>query len=277
MTIALGVLASLLIGSSDYFGAHASGRSTALQSTTAAFLGGAIVATIYSPLLGSPSSRDVWLGALSGVVLALALTLVWRGYAVSSLGIVAPVAAVVATALPVLYDVARGESPSWIGWLGVAVGIAALFLTSWAPGGDVSPEVVRTGVVLGAASGVLFAAMFVISVSTSEDAGTWPVVPQRLTAFALAASACLVTRQRPLAGGSATWWSLLAGVLGASGVAAITYGGQRGSLTQVVVAGSMYPAVAIGLAWLLLRQRLATRQVIGLVAALVGVALISLG
>ena len=75
---------------------------------------------------------------------------------------------------------------------------------------------------------------------------------------------------------SATRWSLLAGVFGASGVAAVVYGGQRGPLAPVVVSGSMYPAVAIGLAWMFLGQALTRRQVIGVAAALVGVAFIAL-
>ena len=141
------------------------------------------------------------------------------------------VAAVVSTVVPVLYGALRGEVPGALGWLGVAVGVAALFLTSWQPAGDPS----RVGVTLGLVSGVFFSAMYIIAISTSEDAGTWPIVPQRLTAFVLAITAALVTRQRPFAGGSATRISLLAGVFGASGVAAVVFGGQRGPIAPVVV------------------------------------------
>ena len=70
-------------------------------------------------------------------------------------------------------------------------------------------------------------------------------------------------------------WSVLAGVFGACGVASTVYGGQRGPVAPVIVAGSMYPAVAVGLAWVFMRQRLTRRQGAGLVAALIGVALIA--
>ena len=80
MAIVLGLLASLLIGGSDFLGAHSTGRTTALQTTTAAFLGGAIAALMYSPVLGTPSARDLLLGALSGVLVAVALTTLWRAY-----------------------------------------------------------------------------------------------------------------------------------------------------------------------------------------------------
>lgn len=272
MPVLLGLFAALLIGTSDFLGARSAGRTTALQTTTAAFLGGAVAALIYSPLLGDPSANDLALGAASGVALAIALTTLWRSYALSSIGVAAPIASVVSTVIPVLYGATRGEVPGVLGWTGIVIGVAALFFTSWQPGGAVS----RVGITLGLVAGMFFAAMYVIAVSTAEESGTWPIVMQRLTAFVLAAGAGLLTRQRPFAGGAATRWSLVAGVFGASGVAAIVYGGQRGPIAPVVVAGSMYPAVAIGLGWMLLGQTLTRRQVFGVAAALFGVVLIAL-
>ena len=273
MQVALGLLASLLIGTSDFFGAKSSGRTTALQTTTVAFLGGAIATALLSPFLGTPSARDLGFGALSGVAAFAALTTLWFGYARSSVGIAAPVAAVVSTALPVLWAAVGGDGPGVIGWSGVAVGIVALVLTSFSPGG----RNVRDGVLLGAMAGVWFAAMFLLAVNTAEEAGTWPVVGQRSTAFVLAVVVGAATGHRPIARDLvAIRWSATAGAFGALGVAAIVFGGQRGPIAPVIVAGSMYPAVVVTLAWLFLGERLRTRQVLGIAAALVGVALISL-
>jgi drug/metabolite transporter (DMT)-like permease len=274
--VLFGLLAAFLIGASDFLGARSAGRTTALQTTTAAFLGGAVAVAIYSPLLGTPVTRDLWLGALSGVAAALALTTLWLGYARSSIGVAAPVAAVVSTVLPVLYEAARGQVPGPVGWLGVGIGVAALILTSWNPRRTDDADAVRTGVLLGALAGLAFAAMFLIAISTSEQSGTWPVVSQRLAAFVVAVAFGVATGRRPFADLVSVRWSVLAGVLGASGVASTVYGGQRGPIAPVIVAGSMYPAVAVGLAWILLRQQLTRRQVGGLFAALVGVALIAL-
>ncbi|NNE11220.1 MAG: EamA family transporter [Ilumatobacter sp.] len=276
MPVLLGLLAALLIGSSDFLGARSAGRTTALQTTTAAFLGGALAMAVLSPLLGSPSSRDLALGALSGVAAFVALTALWRGYAVSSIGIAAPVAAVVSAVLPVLYDTVKGEAPGPLGWAGVTVGAVALVLTSWDRRRGDDGRAVRLGVVLGAGAGVAFAAMFVVAAASDETSASWPVLSQRATAFVIAVGVGLSTGHRPMADAVSIGWSLLAGALGAGGVAATVYGGQRGPLTPVVVAGSMYPAVAVALAWLVLGQHLSRRQAVGLVAALVGVALIAL-
>lgn len=276
MPVLFGLLAALLIGSSDFLGARSAGKTTALQTTTAAFLGGAVVVAIYSPFLGSPNGRDLLLGALSGVATFIALTTLWLGYAKSSIGIAAPVAAVVSTVLPVLWKAARGEVPGAFGWAGVAVGVSALVLTSWAPRRADGFDEVRNGVVLGGLGGVAFGAMFLIAVATSEDSGTWPVVSQRAAAFVVAVGVGLATGRRPFADLASVRWSLLAGVLGASGVASTVYAGQRGPLAPVIVAGSMYTVVAVALAWIFLRQQLSRRQIVGLVTAVVGVALIAL-
>lgn len=273
MQVALGLLASVLIGTSDFFGAKSSGRTTALQTTTVAFLGGAIATAVVSPLLGTPSVRDLAFGALSGVAAFAALTTLWFGYARSSVGIAAPVAAVVSTVIPVLWSALWSDGPGVLGWLGVAVGVLALVLTSYAPGSR-NP---RDGALLGAVAGTFFATMFLLAVNTSETAGTWPVVGQRATAFVLAAAAGLATGNRPIAGDPvAVRWSATAGAFGALGVASIVFGGQRGPIAPVVVAGSMYPAVVVALAWMFLGERLRARQVLGIGAALIGVALISI-
>ena len=52
---------------------------------------------------------------------------------------------------------------------------------------------------------------------------------------------------------------------------------RRGLLSLVAVITSMYPAVTVGLAGLVLRERIAGRQAAGLAIAAVSVALIALG
>jgi len=52
---------------------------------------------------------------------------------------------------------------------------------------------------------------------------------------------------------------------------------RRGNLSLVAVITSTYPAATVALAGLILRERIACRQVIGLVIAAVSVALIALG
>ncbi len=269
--IAFGLVAMFLIGVSDYLGAHASGRSTAMQTVNAAFWAGAVAALVVAPFTGSIIAVDMAKGAVSGVAVTGALWTLWRGYVVSTMGITAPIAAVTGAVLPVMFDVSRGEGPGTLGVIGMTIGVASLLLTSWSRG-DRSP--VR-GILHGLIAGSMFAVMFVVSGDTSIDSGVWPIVAQRGTAGIIITITALLLRQPAFAGRYAVKWSSVSGVAGSAGVASIVLGAQRGPIGPVTVTGSLYPVVGIALIWILQGERLRWWQVIGLLGAVTGVAFIA--
>ncbi len=269
--ITFGLAAMVLIGVSDFLGAHASSRSTAMQTINAAFWAGAIAALAIAPFTGSIIADDMIKGVVSGVAVTGALWTLWRGYVVSSMGVTAPVAAVAGAALPVLVDVSRGEGPGTLGTVGMVAGVASLLLTSWTR----SEQSPAKGIAHGLAAGSMFAVMFVVGGDTSVDSGVWPIVSQRATAGVLVTMAALAMRQSPFAGRDAVKWSSISGVAGSAGVASIVLGAQRGPIGPVTVTGSLYPVVGIALNWMIRGERLRWWQVIGLLGAIGGVALIA--
>jgi len=272
--IAFGLTAMVLIGMSDFLGARSSGRSTAMQTVNAAFWAGALAALVVAPFTGSITAVDMAKGAISGVAVTGALWTLWRGYVVSTMGITAPIAAVTGAVLPVLVDVSRGEGPGALGSIGMAVGVASLLLTSWSRG-DRSPI---PGVAHGLAAGAMFAVMFVVGGDTSIDSGVWPIVAQRGTAGLIITATALLLRQKPLAAErDDVKWSSISGAAGAAGVGSIVLGAQRGPIGPVTVVGSLYPVVGIALNWILQGEKLRWWQVIGLIGAVTGVALIAAG
>jgi drug/metabolite transporter (DMT)-like permease len=66
------------------------------------------------------------------------------------------------------------------------------------------------------------------------------------------------------------------GLLLFCGTLAYSAATQVGELSVVSVVGSLFPVVTVGLAFLLDGERLAARQAAGVIAALVGVVLLSL-
>ncbi len=267
-----GVIAAVFIGTSDYLGSRSASRSSSLQAVTAAVWTGALVTLVASPLIGDPRGRDLALGALSGITVAFALAVLWRAYVVSSVGVAAPVAAVVNAVVPVLWDLTRGDTPGAAGVAGMTLGMAAIVATSWATDG----RPVRPGLVLGAVAGTAFGVTFIVAAETSVESGTWPVFTQRLSAGVILVAVALVRRQPPLAAPSIARHSALAGAFGVIGIAASVLGGQRGPIGPVAVGAALYPAVTIVLLWLLHGERLRWWQTVGLVAAVSGVALLSL-
>src|SRR3954452_17514935 len=92
------------------------------------------------------NGRDVILSIISGITLSGGLIMLYRGYTVARMGIVAPTASVLLAAVPVLYDLVKGNTPSTAAACGMTLGLIALVLTTYQRGGMGS---VQVGVLLG--------------------------------------------------------------------------------------------------------------------------------
>ena len=93
--LAFAIAAALLLGASDFFAARSARTTPALTVTRTAVA----VSTLLSPMLlllvdSQWIGRDVVIGALSGLSMITGLMLLYRGYAVARMGIVAPLSSV---------------------------------------------------------------------------------------------------------------------------------------------------------------------------------------
>ena len=275
MPILLGALSSLFIGVSDTLGRAATRRSNSPAVVGTAMFAGAITAVVLTFLVPSDAiGRDLLLGCVSGVFIASALAVMYRGMATSSAAVVSPLAAVGTAFLPLAWDLAQGTRLGVVSAVGCALAIVSLVFTTYNP--DLG-DAVRSGVLHGLAAGVLFAAALVFVGETSEASGAWPAATQRATGFI--AMALLATRQR---GGLGLTMNirrlgLISGVFGTVGIVALVVGIQRGELGEVAVAGSMYPAVVAVLSATFDDDQLRWWQGIGIGGAITGLALIGLG
>ena len=276
MGVLLGVVAGVLLGVSDFMANRAS-RTISSVSVSRTNLA---VSGLIAPLLlfVEPVEwmlRDVVLSTLSGITLAAGLVLLYRGYTIARMGIVAPTASVLLAAVPVLYDVAKGNTPSTVAACGMALGLIALVLTTYQRGGLGS---VRIGVVLGVGAGLLFGIAFTLTSETSDAAGLSPVMIQRLAGllFLIALQpfdkAPLLALRKP-----ARKWGIGSGLAGGIAIASLKLGYIKGSAGPVSVAASQFATVAVVLSVLFNKERLRPWQAVGVAASGVGVALMALG
>ncbi len=275
MPVLLGALSSLLIGFADFFSRFAAQRTKAVTVVVAGSGAGLIVTAVLAPLMdGSPLARDLAFGAVSGVVSGLALALLYQGMTVASVAVVSPTASVFIAVIPFIWGLSRGESPGVWSMVGVAVVIPSLVLTSFSPElGDRA----RLGLALGVASGLCFGVGFVFLGETSSDSGVWPAVSQRGASMVAMLALATIQRVPRLAPPSARVFALLGGVIGSLAIVSFTLGAQQGSLSEVSVAASTYPAVTALLVWRYDRDPLRWWQVVGIVGSIAGVALIVVG
>jgi uncharacterized membrane protein len=243
MAVVLSLVAALAYGLSDFVGGLASRRTSAWPVAfvgTVAALAGAVVLALVTH--GSPSSVDLWWGALAGVGSGAGGAFLYRGLAAGRMGVVAPISAVGAALLPVCVGVATGERPDVLVWLGIVAAVPGIWLVSREPDGAVD-------LAAGILDGVLFAAMGQVP----ESAGFAPLaVAQGVAVLAVALTAAsLGARWVPYDPSQA--WGAVAGVLATAAVVAFLLATQTGLLTIASVVTSLYPAITIWLAAAVLR------------------------
>ncbi len=276
MGVLLGVVAGILLGASDFLANRAS-RTISPVSVTRTNLA---VSGLIAPLLFFVrpiewTLRDVVLGTLSGITLSAGLVLLYRGYTVARMGIVAPTTSVLLAAVPVLFDLVQGRTPSTLAACGMALGLAALVLTTYQRGGMGS---VRIGVLLGVGAGLLFGIAFTLVSETSDAAGMSPVLTQRLAGLLFLVvlqpfdKAPMLALRAP-----ARMWGIGAGLAAGVATASLKLGYIKGSAGPVSVAASQFATTAVVLSVIFNKERLRSWQAIGVAASGVGVALMALG
>jgi drug/metabolite transporter (DMT)-like permease len=140
---------------------------------------------------------------------------------------------------------------------------------------------VAPGVAIALGAGVALGASLVLYAETSEQSGMWPVFTARASAFALAALAFVwAARRNPgvhLPRGGDRGLALAAGLCDVTGSVMLLVAVRRGLLSVVATLAALAPGFTVVLAWLVLREHLAVVQRVGLVLALAGLLLVSLG
>jgi drug/metabolite transporter (DMT)-like permease len=224
-----------------------------------------------------PSWSAVGWAALAGSAGIVALGAFYRALAIGTMSVVAPISAT-AAAVPVLVGLAEGERPGTLQIAGMAIALGGVILASREPiedGGD-PPNRAAIGLALVAAVG--FGTFFVgIDRASATAEVPWVIVVQRSCSLTLLVIATLVVR--PSLPRDVPSLAVLAAVgvldLGANGLYALAT--THGLLSVVSVLGSLYPAVTVVLARLVLAERIARVQEMGVVLALAGVVAISAG
>lgn len=278
MSLFLAVIAAFLLGSSDFCAARASRTAKSFSVTRTAVLTSAVLAPI--ALWIKPSSwalRDVIIAAVAGVLMLSALALLYRGYSVAPMGIVGPTASVLIAGVPLTLDVILdGLRPGPWAWVGIALGLLALGLTSYSPGGSGSA---RAGFLFGIAAGFLFGFAFFALSKNSDEAGLMPVVVQRIAGILFLSALQPLVDHEPLLVKTKPGreWAVAAGAVACAAMITLQLAFQRGSAGPVSVAASQFASVAVLLSVAFNKERLKSYQWAGVAASAIGVALMSAG
>lgn len=249
----------------------------ALLSQAVGLVGVALVVVLAAP--ERPGIGKLALAAVGGAAGIVALAAFYRGLAMGTMSIVAPISATGA-ALPVAAGLASGDSPSVVQGLGMALAFGGVLLAAREQHDDAARAAdARRAVGLALVAATGFGIFLTLLKPAAEDGVAWALLAARTASVAVMIGIVLAVRP-PLGPALAplTLGALVlvgAGDLGANALYATATG--KGLLSVVAVLGSLYPVTTVLLARGILRERVRRIQEAGVGLVLAGVALIAAG
>ena len=237
---------------------------------------GAIGLIVTMPFYGAEFAwRDVLIGASGGWIGVMGLALLYRGLARGPMAVVAPLTALTAAVVPVAWDVAKGNRPSAVTWIGIVVGLVAIVVISSERDHSTTPVSVRV-VAEALAAGACFGLYFSIISEAAEDSAPWPIVGSRVVTVVGLVTLVLV-RRIPVQQVERRWIMFFGGLCDTGANVTFLFALEHGSLAAVAVMSSLYPAATVLCARVVLHEKLDRIKIAGLVIALVAVGLIAGG
>jgi drug/metabolite transporter (DMT)-like permease len=239
---------------------------------------GLLLILLVAILIGGevPPAGPMMAAVGGGVAGAFGLGCFYLAMARGPMSIVAPIASLGAI-VPIAVGLARGEQPSGLQVVGLVVALAGIALAVREAEHPGAIEVPARSVVLAGLAGLGFGTFFTgIDAAASHDP-FWAAVAARSGGSTVVVLAALAL-STPLVVGRAALPPLLA-VAVLDTLANLLFAGasNQGLLSLVAVAASLYPVATILLARVVLGERLARIQQLGVVLALGGVAMIAAG
>jgi drug/metabolite transporter (DMT)-like permease len=281
VSVILALGAAVVFGSADFLGGLASRRRAALAVALLSQLAGLAALVVVLPLLGpaTVAPRDLSLGALGGLFGSSGVVLLFRSLARGRMSVVAPVAALTASVVPILAGAIQGERPGPSALVGIAVALVAVLLITREGGERTVPLDGAALRVAGTAlaAGALFGLFFVCLDGTGDDAGLYPLLGARLASVPFLAALLAIRAggvRDALAGRG--WTAVIAsGVLDMAANVLYLVALRHGLLAVVSAVTGLYPATTVLLAQTVLDERMHRTQVAGLAVAAVAATLVA--
>jgi drug/metabolite transporter (DMT)-like permease len=277
MPVLLALSSALIYGVGDWFGGRASRHQQSIVVAATGQIVSLLLVAVTVLVMGTavPGAGTWWWSAAGGMVGALGIAGLYHGFAHGDISVVAPVSAVVGASVPVIVGLALGERPSLLALGGIVLAVGAVALVSGAIGPhqhNTPPRIVALAVAVGACFGTLFVCLE----RASSDSGMWPLLIARLASVPFLLALALVSGIRPARHRPSLQLAVVAGVFDMGANALYLVAVRSGMLSVVAVVASLYPASTVLLAFAVDKERVSRWQAVGLGAAALALALVSL-
>ena len=297
LTILLSLASAAGYGSSDFAAGLATRRASVIRVTVLAEAFSVAVVGAALPLSGAdlPSPQAVAWGSVAGLAGVAGAMALYLGFRHAAFSVAATLSAVGSAGFSVLAGLLLGERPTTLALIGIALAlpaIAAVSASAHEPEGEeaagpsppspANPAItgrgwVPAGVSYGLVAGACFALLFIGLNQAGAASGLWPVFCSQVAALVGVGGVAAFTGdlRLPEAGGGRL--AAVAGLTGGPGTIFFFLATHHGLLAVAAVITSLYPAVTIMLARVLVGERLTAIRLAGLTLAAASVALIAVG
>jgi len=277
LIILSGLAAAISYGASDFGGGYASRRNDALVVVLVSQAAGMVLVLMFAFFLNEPlpPTADLLAAAAAGLLGTIGLIRFYEELARGKMGIIAPSVAVVTVTIPVLFSAFSEGIPPAQQIVGIILAITAIWLITRTGKQAFVVSWRDLGVIL--VIGLMFSAFLVTIGTVSERSIAWPLVASRSVSILGLIIVMII---------SGRWGThvprgqlpLLAavGLLDVGGSALYALSSSLGRLDIAAVVTSLYPAVTVVLARVLLSEEIGSRQWLGIATALTAIGLISL-
>lgn len=270
---ALSLGAAGVWGGGDFAGGIATKRANVFRVVAGAHACGLLLMLALAWLTREPipPRSSLYWGVVAGITGAFGIAALYKGLAIGKMGIVAPVASVITGVLPVLVGISTEGLPDRIQLTGFALALVSIWFIA-RPDGEIGSH---RSLGLAVLAGIMFGLFLVSGRQAGHHGVFWPLVAARTasTLLMLLIVAFSARDSRPLR--AAFVPIVLSGVLDSGANAMFIAATRHGRLDVAAVLSSLYPASTVILARVLLKERISAMQNVGIVGALIAVALIS--
>jgi len=272
-------VSALAWGAGDFSGGLASKRASPFRVMPMATLVGLVVLAVVATARRAPmvTAHDALFALLAGVFGALGTLGLYLALAKGKMGLAAPLTAVIANAIALLYGALTEGLARPLQVVGFLLAILAVWCIARAPDDPSrrSPAP-RRWLLPAGLSGIGFGLFFSFNAQFTASDVSWAVVEARLVTLCVIVVVALVVRP-PFERTAKTWiLVLVAGATSALGDLFYAFATRLGRLDVGAVLSSLYPLVTMGLATVILRERLTRGQRAGVALAVGSVILIVL-
>lgn len=302
MPAVLGLLSAIVYGSADFLGGVASRRIGPIRTTAVGAVSGLVLLLVALPFVGGTwSAAALGWGALSGLAGSVAIGLLYGCLAIGPMSILSPLTALVSAVVPMVWGLVGGDRFGLVGSLALGLALIAVVLVGFVPEkGAVRPS--GRALLMAVGAGAMLGVFLILLDQTPRDSGVVPLIANRAVNGAVmwSAVALLVYRSaarvdavasvdaaRPVNAPArvdaparlerlGVGIAIAGGTIDAFANVLILLGLRLGELTTISVLVGLYPAGTILLAAVVLRERVAPVQWVGLTLAVVAAALLAI-